>query len=118
MRAALRIVGGAALLGLGLMAGLGVTRSEAEERTPLASLGEPRHRAGALRAAPAPLGIVRLLPANARAELDGIEVGHGGFVLPARDEALHQLRVSAPGYVTRVVLFRGAFPESAIALAR
>ncbi len=118
-RASLRMVGGVALLGLGLMAGLGVTRGEAEERTPpLDALEHEASASGRGAHRPNATHVIQLSPAYAKAELDGIEIGRGGFVLPEPDDALHQLRVSAPGHVVRIVLFRGALEESTIALDR
>ena len=62
---------------------------------------------------------LRVQPAHAVSVLNGRVLGSGDVHVPhgAADE-LHELRVSAPGYVTRVVLFRGAPQESSIVLAQ
>jgi hypothetical protein len=117
-RMSLRALAGTALLGLGLMAGFGVTQGAAEESPaavddervvldappPQAALAAPLSRS------------VRLVPAEAVAVLDGADLGQGGFVLPLLSGDLHELRVSAPGHVARVLLFRGSLPESTITL--
>jgi len=119
-RMSLRALAGTALLGLGLMAGFGVTQGVADEGPTAASDELPVLDAPASQAAlAAPLSrTVRLVPAEAVAALDGAELGRGDFVLPLLSADLHELRVSAPGHVARIVLFRGALPESTITLER
>jgi hypothetical protein len=69
------------------------------------------------RPAPAPARVLRVSPARASTRLDGMHLGRGDVRLPETDaSALHELRVSAPGYVPRVVLFRGAPSDLYIAL--
>jgi tRNA A-37 threonylcarbamoyl transferase component Bud32 len=66
---------------------------------------------------PAPARVLRVSPARASTSLDGMHVGRGDVRLPETEgSALHELRVSAPGYVPRVVLFRGAPSDLYIAL--
>jgi hypothetical protein len=56
-----------------------------------------------------PARTLRVSPARASTSLDGMRLGRGDVQLPETDaSALHELRVSAPGYIPRVVLFRGA----------
>jgi serine/threonine protein kinase len=58
-------------------------------------------------------------PAHAETMLNGQLLGHGDVLLPRMtDDALHELRVAAPGHVPRVVLFRGQPTELSVALAR
>lgn len=65
----------------------------------------------------APARILRVSPARANTSLDGMSLGRGDVRLPHTDgSTLHELRISAPGYVPRVVLFRGAPSELYIAL--
>jgi eukaryotic-like serine/threonine-protein kinase len=122
-RFSLRALAGTAVLGVGLMAGLGVTRGFAESPPPAGkSAAESRsvqqdvlpQRASAL--APAPSRTVRLEPQEATAALDGVEIGRGTFVLPPLAPGLHELRVFAPGHVARVVLFRDGLLEPVIRL--
>jgi eukaryotic-like serine/threonine-protein kinase len=117
---------GVVALSLGLAVGITHLRNES-------SLVSARHE-GAVRAAgqaalQAPLTTAPLAPHSTRARLsvrpeyalsvlDGRVLGQGDVQVPhAGDEDLHELRVSAPGYVTRVVLFRGVPVESVITLA-
>jgi hypothetical protein len=70
----------------------------AQEPVPLATAVSPN----AVR-------MLRVTPAQAEASIDGQKLGSGAVSLgPFSDDTLHTLRVEAPGYVTRVVLFRGA----------
>ncbi len=119
-RFSLRALAGTAVLGLGLMAGMGVTRGfaespEAAARGESASHSEQVPEVSA-PLAPAPLRTVQLEPQEAVAALDGNEIGRGNFQLPALSPGLHELRVYAPGHVARVVLFREALPEPVIRL--
>lgn len=116
----LRALAGTALLGLGLITGFGVTHGVAEAGAPVSDesgvVADSPLRQLALAA---PLSnALRLVPADASAALDGTDLGQGPVVLPRLDDGLHELRVSAPGHVARVVLFRGALPESTITLER
>jgi hypothetical protein len=62
---------------------------------------------------------LKVKPAHALSVLDGRALGHGDVNLPqTTGSGLHELRVSAAGYVTRVVLFKGAPQESSITLAK
>jgi tRNA A-37 threonylcarbamoyl transferase component Bud32 len=62
---------------------------------------------------------VLLHPPHAVARLDGVVAGTGALRVPRFDDGvLHELRVEAAGYVTRVLLFREAPPHETIALAR
>lgn len=61
---------------------------------------------------------LRVYPRDARIELDGVELGRGEAVLPPLDRAMHQLHVSAPGYVARVLLFHGALDDRVVRLDR
>jgi serine/threonine protein kinase len=115
-----RVAMGAALLGLGVGAGLGVTRGEAEEpkppevptsQTPNVAVTEHEQP----RAAPI---VVHIYPRQAKASLDGVVLAGSELVLPALDESLHELRVTAPGHIARVVLFRGELHEPTITLER
>jgi eukaryotic-like serine/threonine-protein kinase len=119
-RMSLRALAGSAMLGLGLMAGFGVTQGAAEEGQPVGrrevQTREPLRAQPAL-AAP-PQRTVRLVPAEASAALDGKELGRGSFVIPQLSADLHELRISAPGHVARVMLFRGGLAEGTIALER
>ncbi|HEX5659442.1 MAG TPA: PEGA domain-containing protein, partial [Polyangiales bacterium] len=117
-RFSLRALAGTAVLGLGLMAGMGVTRGFAESPEAAAhnepsKIAEPEVRAPE---APAPSRLVMLEPAEATAALDGNEIGRGTFTLPELAPGLHELRVYAPGHVARVVLFRDSLPEPVIRL--
>jgi serine/threonine-protein kinase len=70
----------------------------AQEPAPLATIASPN----AAR-------MLHVTPAQAEASIDGRKLGSGAVSLgPFSDNTLHTLRVEAPGYVTRVVLFRGA----------
>jgi tRNA A-37 threonylcarbamoyl transferase component Bud32 len=119
-RFSLRALAGTAVMGLGLMAGMGVTRGFAEspEAAALGGAMQAEERAPELRPvrAPAPNRSVRLEPQDATAALDGNEIGRGTFTLPELAPGLHELRVYAPGHVARVVLFRDALPEPVIRL--
>jgi serine/threonine-protein kinase len=118
-RFSLRALAGSAVLGLGLVAGMGVTRGFAESpeiaAVQAAALGSaPDVPTPAL--APSPSRAVRLEPEVATAALDGVEIGRGTFTLPELSPGLHELRVYAPGHVARVVLFRESLPEPVIRL--
>ena len=126
-RGSLRALGGAALVGIGLMVGLGVTQGLAAADKVVATSLPAAAELAASAAAPlarAPQHLVRLAPEGATALLDGVALpsaqsGRGEFVLPELSDAVHELRVSAPGYVARVVLFRGTLPQDgAIVLDR
>jgi len=128
--ASLRVFGGFALLGLGLIAGLGVTSSElAAPRRPLAPAAAPSPAPSApetfgslLLPAHAALAAhvrhpqLRLVPRDALVELDGVPLGRGEVELPDLGHDLHELRISAPGHVARVVLFRGMLADGTIQL--
>src|SRR5690606_290327 len=60
--------------------------------------------------------LVALSPAHALAVLDGVPLGRGFVSLPASLDpaAIHELRVSAPNHVTRVLLFRGTLDTTRI----
>ena len=62
--------------------------------------------------------MVRIFPRHARAALDGVELAGTELVLPALDDRLHELRVTAPGHIARVLLFRGELSEHSVALER
>ncbi|MET0284015.1 MAG: serine/threonine-protein kinase [Polyangiales bacterium] len=119
-RFSLRALAGTAVMGLGLMAGMGVTRGFAEspEAAALGASMQVAEQPPELRVAqaPAPNRTVRLEPTEAVAALDGNEIGRGTFTLPELAPGLHELRVYAPGHVARVVLFRDALPEPVIRL--
>lgn len=125
-RGALRALGGVALVGIGLMAGLGVTQSLAEADKSVANATSAP--AAAIQRADTPLAsrpsrMVRIAPVEATAQLDGVllvpaQDGRGEFLLPALSGELHELRVSAPGHVARVVLFRGTLQDGSIVLDR
>jgi serine/threonine protein kinase len=58
-------------------------------------------------------------PAHAETALNGRVLGRGDVLLPRLpDDVLSELRISAPGHVPRVVLFRGAPAELSVALAK
>ena len=120
----MRALGAALLLAIGLVGGLvAATPAEPSARAMVDARGPVRSAAFAHATAPsepAPPSTVRLSPPDAFAELDGVALGSGSFPRPVRDsgDALHALRVSAPGYVSQVVLFRRELPESTIALER
>ncbi len=79
----------------------------------LAQKGDPE---GHANAAPSPRHI-SVTPAHATVLVDGLTLGRGDFRAPTYDdEHMHELRVSAEGYVTRVVLFRGQPEVEHIAL--
>jgi eukaryotic-like serine/threonine-protein kinase len=119
-----RALGACALLAVGLVGGLiAAAPSDGYEPASAAALdgAVAEHPTVSVAQAEPPLApTVRLIPPDALAELDGIALGSGSFARPSRDpaDALHALRVSAPGYVSQVVLFRGVLPESTIALER
>jgi len=119
-RMSLRALAGSAMLGLGLMTGFGVTHGAADDGVPAAAVHEETVPAIAAQPAlAAPLQrTVRLVPNEAVAALDGNEVGRGGFVIPPLGTGMHELRVSAPGHVARIMLFKGALPEDTIVLQR
>jgi serine/threonine-protein kinase len=56
-------------------------------------------------------------PSTARIEVDGRPIVHDAFFSPRfDDDRVHELRVSAPGHVTRVALFRRSYEGDVIAL--
>jgi serine/threonine-protein kinase len=60
---------------------------------------------------------VSVSPATASIEIDGRPVLHDAFIAPHfEDDRVHELRVSAPGYITRIALFRRAYEGDVIAL--
>jgi serine/threonine-protein kinase len=74
---------------------------------------------GAATPRPETRRLVTLAPAQAEALLDGHPIGRGTVQLPAfHDDAVHELRVSARGYVTRVLLFRKSFASARVELDR
>ncbi|HEX6240115.1 MAG TPA: hypothetical protein VFZ61_04455, partial [Polyangiales bacterium] len=120
---------GALALALGLAVGIVQVRTEPSVASAQLSSALP----GLGKTSPAPLNSAPLAPAkkpaaaarlhvepaHAVSVLNGRVLGSGDVQVPhAPGDQLHELRVSAPGYVTRVVLFRGAPQESSIALAR
>jgi serine/threonine protein kinase len=118
-RFSLRALAGTAVLGLGLMAGMGVTRGFAESAPlPAAEEAPLQIAAPALQVASAlaPMHMVQLEPAHAVAALDGRELGHGSFQLPVLSPGMHELRVHAAGHVARVVFFRERLQEPLIKL--
>ncbi|HEY6876707.1 MAG TPA: serine/threonine-protein kinase [Polyangiales bacterium] len=124
-RFSLRALGGTAVLGLGLMAGMGVTRGFAESPEIAAREAafadrerEPEVVRPTTVLAPTRTRTVQLEPADATAALDGVEMGRGTFTLPTLEPGLHELRVYAAGHVARVVLFRDSLPEAVIRLER
>jgi tRNA A-37 threonylcarbamoyl transferase component Bud32 len=113
--------GGALLLGLGLCTGLWVTHGEAEALG--RDLGTQEPAPGALSAdvGAAQLAVrlartVRVTPDSAEITLDGVVLGHGAAELPELGDRLHQLRITASGYVDRVFLFHGSLPDRDIRL--
>jgi eukaryotic-like serine/threonine-protein kinase len=106
---------------LGLMVGVASSRGELALAAKVSALeGAELARTQpepAQREAPAATHIVRVSPARATSTLDGARLGQGDVQLPnTAPSALHELRVSAPGYVPRVVLFRSAPNDLYIAL--
>ena len=62
---------------------------------------------------------VQVEPSNAEIFIDGSFAGRGSFSPPHfTDGRLHELRVSAPGFVTRIALFRDELLSDKIALGR
>lgn len=61
---------------------------------------------------------MKLTPQRARATLDGVPLGQKAFPVPAPSARTRELRVSAPGYIERVLLFRGTLAERRIVLER
>lgn len=60
---------------------------------------------------------VYVTPADASVLVDGVSLGRGDFRAPSyQDEGMHELRVSAEGYVTRIVLFKKSVDVNHIAL--
>jgi hypothetical protein len=103
-------LGAVLALALALSVGMavGVAQSGSDASVRLRSVAEAVQPA----AAPAPNAarLVQLSPDTAEAYVDGQPLGSGAVSLaPFTDNELHTLRVEAPGYVTRVVLFRGEF---------
>ncbi|MDB4988008.1 MAG: Serine/threonine protein kinase PrkC, regulator of stationary phase [Myxococcaceae bacterium] len=116
-RSWLRMLGGAALLGIGLVAGFAVTHGVAEAEKAVPQQGALELALAPSAALAAPLQrTVRLVPPEAMASLDGAELGRGDFVLPELSDGVHELRISAPGHIARVVLFRDALEDSTIVL--
>lgn len=127
-------IGAMALL-LGVAAGLANLSSNPTRASAQIEAAEPERAPGVKRdaAAVAPADIApsgaalsmprtRVLlhvePARASSELDGRPLGKGSLLLPKiNDNAVHELRVSAPGYVPRVVLFRSADKDLHVALS-
>lgn len=128
-----------ALLGCVLLMGLSVgwLRTRGEEGTLMAGpahvradaspfMGEAHSVAPAAqapsqtKAAQRPTSIVRRIyvtPSDASVLLDDISVGRGDFRVPHfTDGDMHELRVAAQGYVTRILLFRTTLDMQHIAL--
>ncbi len=69
--------------------------------------------------APTVRGVIDVAPAEAEVFIDGAFAGRGSFAPPRFDDAsLHELRVSAPGFITRIALFRGRVFNDRIVLGR
>jgi serine/threonine-protein kinase len=115
---------------LALFLGVGVGIAQWRSQPAVASAQLDNALAGAGKASQAPLTgapmsmhnnriQLRVEPDFAQTVLDGRALGRGSVHLPqVTGDGLHELRVSAPGYVTRVVLFKGSPQETSIALAR
>jgi hypothetical protein len=97
------------------------------DRAPAASLSELRGAAVAARESaearvmpqnrPHTQRLIALSPAHAVATLDGEPVGSGMVLLPSfHDGKVHELRVSAKGHITRVLLFRRTLDGARVAL--
>jgi serine/threonine protein kinase len=108
----------AALLALALRADLFDTGAPL---TSTAAVGAAAPRTEELRSkqplAPSTQRLLALSPAHAQATLDGKPLGQGFVTLPEfRDDAVHELRVTAPQHVTRVLLFRRSLDSARIVL--
>jgi serine/threonine protein kinase len=96
---------------LGLVAGVASSRGELSLAAKVSALSYGGAQADSQGR------VLRVSPSRASSSLDGVSLGQGEVRLPRTDaSALHELRVSAPGYVPRVVLFHGAPSELYIAL--
>jgi hypothetical protein len=107
----------AALLAVGLR--LEPAASEAPlTQTAAAAAPSRLDDAGKVRPlAPSTQRVIALHPAHAHATLDGEPLGQGFVRLPSfHDDKVHELRVSAPEYITRVMLFRRSLDSARIAL--
>jgi len=63
--------------------------------------------------------LLRVEPSDAEVFVDGTLVGRGTFAAPQfSDGRLHELRVSSPGYITRIALFREGLVSEQIRLER
>lgn len=108
---------GALALALGLVVGVAHSRGQwaANEPVPTvqpmraAALAEPAIASSRPLAAQAGPLTIRVTPSYADSMLDGQALGRGDLrIANPQENKLHELRVSALGHVTRVVLFRGA----------
>jgi serine/threonine protein kinase len=118
----------AGVAALGLFAGLSVGAAhgmsvlgavKAERASPLGPATHPSVAGPVLQRplAASAQRIVHVEPSQAEIHLDGVLVGHGAFVAPRFDGAeVHELRISAEGFITRVMLFRGALEGDAFEL--
>ncbi len=61
---------------------------------------------------------VRVTPKTARLVLDGHQVGRGGYRGTVSADRMHELRISAPGYVPKILRFRGSPPSRFVRLNR
>jgi tRNA A-37 threonylcarbamoyl transferase component Bud32 len=100
-------------LGVGYLRAHGGEGQPLEERTAVAT-----GRADPIQApAPSVRRQIYVTPAEATVMLDGADVGRGDFAAPDfDDDAMHELRISAAGYVTRIVLFKRQLGVAHIAL--
>ncbi len=123
-----RFVGLSALmLALGICVGLfymrgggGSVESTLSQAHAEGFLGGPSYASAASeapRAKPTPTRRIYVTPSDASILLDDISLGRGAFRAPEfTDEEMHELRVSAEGHVTRILLFRGSPDVRHIAL--
>ncbi len=63
--------------------------------------------------------LLHVKPSEAQVYLDGTLIGSGAFVTPRfTDGITHELRVTAPGYITRIALFRDGLATEEVTLER
>jgi serine/threonine protein kinase len=113
-------------IGLALCAAMVVIGLRLEPSASQASLTQPAAAAAPAASdvagqerplAPSTQHLVALSPAHAHATLDGVPLGQGFVHLPPfHDDQVHELRVSAPDHITRVLLFRRALDSARIVL--
>ena len=117
----------ACALAAGLFVGIVGSRFTSARESEAVKVALPRAAAAdhaAKQAATTPLAqgtrrLVHVEPSDAAVYLDGTFVGTGAFVTPQfHDGKTHELRVSAPGYITRIALFRDGLAEGRMMLDR